>query len=80
MSLRVQVDYNTVLDDDRGRIFINTNAHKDLLNLLIPGMSLILYDYESLEVNAVAEFDETEQQRYAVPDWPTRRDLPPLKR
>jgi hypothetical protein len=78
MSLRVLVDYNTTLEDSRGRVYINTNVQKELLIHLIEAMPLTLYDYESLEVNAIAEFDEREQQWYAIPDWSTRRDLPSL--
>jgi hypothetical protein len=78
MSLRVLVDYNTTLEDSRGRVYINTKVQKELLNHLIEAMPLTLYDYESLEVDAIAEFDEEEQGWYAIPDWSTRRDLPSL--
>jgi hypothetical protein len=77
MSLRVYVDYNTIRDDDRGRVHINTTVYKELLNQLIDGMALTLYDDESMEVEAIAEFDEARQWWYAIPDWSTRRDLPP---
>jgi hypothetical protein len=78
MSLRVYVDYNTIRDHELGKVHINTIVHKELLNHLIDGMPLILYDDESMEVEAIAEFDEAFQQWYAIPDWSTRRDLPPL--
>ena len=80
MSLRVGVDYNTAADDASRRIFINTEVDKYLLDVLRPGIPLILYDDESLEVDAIAEFDTEQQRWFGVPDWTTRRDLPPLSK
>jgi len=40
-----------------GRIHINTVVDKYLLDILRPGLPLVLFDDESLEVDAVAEFD-----------------------
>jgi hypothetical protein len=80
MALRVFVDYNTEGDDEKGRIAINTVIDKLLLGHLRPGLPLILFDSESLEVDAVAEYDQEHQAWYGVPDWSTRRDLPPLSK
>jgi len=41
-------------------------------------LNLSSFDDESLEVDAVAEFDTKHQCWYGVPDWSTRRDLPQL--
>jgi ethanolamine ammonia-lyase large subunit len=78
MMLRVFVDYNTISDDERERVAINTVIFKYLLEHLQPNLPIILYDNESLEVNAVAEFDQEDQAWYGIPDWSTRRELPPL--
>jgi hypothetical protein len=78
MTLRVFVDYNTISDDPQGRIHINTVVQKYLLELLSPGLPLVLFDEESLEVDAVAEFDAEYDFWYGVPDWSTRRELPEL--
>ena len=81
MALRVYVDYNTIeTDDPKTRVVIHTdtNINPEILGILRPGLPLVLYDFESLEVDAVAEFDEAMQRWCAVPDWSTRRDLPPL--
>jgi hypothetical protein len=78
MALRVFVDYNSEGDDPQGRIRINTVVQKYLLEFLRPGMALVLFDEESLEVDAVAEFEPELEFWYGVPDWSTRRDLPQL--
>jgi len=78
MALRVFVDYNTATDDLSSRISINTQLFKHLLDILSPGLPLVLYDEDSLEVDAVAEFNHEYQCWYGLPDWSTRRDLPPL--
>jgi len=76
MALRVMVDYNTEYDAND----INTVGFKYLLDILRPGLPLVLFDSESLEVDAVAAFDAEHQCWYGVPDWSTRRDLPPLSK
>ena len=83
MTLRIFVDYNTVADKMSSyttseRVSINTKVFKHLLDVLRPSLPVILYDEESLEVDATAEFDTEHQRWYAVPDWTTRRELPPL--
>ncbi|MBA3873540.1 MAG: hypothetical protein H0X30_30785 [Anaerolineae bacterium] len=78
MALRVFVDYNTISDDVQGRIHINTVVFKSLLELLQPDLPLVLFDEESLEVDAVAEYELEYDFWYGVPDWSTRRELPQL--
>jgi hypothetical protein len=81
MALRVRVDYNTIEPDDpKTRVVIHTDAsiNPEIFERLRPGLPLVLYDSESMEVDAVAEFDEDMQRWCAIPDWRTRRDLPPL--
>jgi hypothetical protein len=48
-----------------------------LMNHLRSGLPIVVYDYDGLEFDAVAKFDERIQAWIGVPDWSTRRDLPP---
>ncbi len=57
------------------RVSINTGIHQDLLEHLRPGLPGLLCD-ETLEVEAIAEFDEEHQRWLARPNWSTSRDLP----
>lgn len=77
MNLRIYVDYNTIMADERERVSINTliPSAEYSIDQLIQGLVVTLYD-EELEVDAVLEFDEAHQHWYGVPDWSTRRDLP----
>jgi hypothetical protein len=78
MNLGVFVDYNIELHDDKGRIRLPTHVCKYLLDVLENGLPLVLYDDESREVDAIAANDAEYDFCYGVPDWSTRRDLPPL--
>jgi hypothetical protein len=78
MALRVSVDFNTMMADEKERVSINTLVNPALLEYLSPGLQLVLYESESMEVDAVAEFDEERQRWFGIPNWSTRRDLPPL--
>lgn len=81
MTIRIFVDYNTIaaeLSSNGDRVSINTRVFKYLLDVLRPSLPVVLYDDESLEVDAIAEFDTEHQSWYGVPDWTTRRDLPAL--
>jgi hypothetical protein len=78
--LRVRVDYNTYEEiNGEGRVYINTIVEPELLSQLSLGLPVTLYDSESLEVDAVAQYDADFQHWYGIPDWSTRRDLLPLK-
>ena len=80
MKRRIHVDYNTIeIDDPRQKVYIDTYSEPELLEILCNGLSVVLYDHESLEVNAVAEYDEETKQWYGIPDWPTSRDLPRIQ-
>jgi hypothetical protein len=80
MRLRVHVDFNSLWDDEKGYININTLVDKHLLDILTQGMPLTLYDSESMEVDAIADLDKQNGRWYGIPDWSTRRDLPPLEK
>ena len=75
MTIRVYVDFNTMAKDRERRIYINTYLHEELVDTLRPGLPVILYD-ETLEVEAVAEFDEEYREWVGRPDWSTAHDLP----
>lgn len=72
---RIYADFNTMMMDERERVLINTIAQADLATTLRPGLVTVLYD-ETLEVEAVVEFDEDDQRWWAEPRWSTSRDLP----
>ncbi len=75
MAPRVYVDFNTMAKDSERRVHINTRVQQDIISLLRPGLPVILYD-ETLEVEAIAEFDEQCKEWVGRPDWSPRRDLP----
>ena len=75
MPMRVSVDFNTMMVDPEERVSINTGIHQDLLEHLRPGLLVLLCD-ETLEVEAIAEFDEEHRRWLARPNWSTSRDLP----
>ena len=75
MPIRIPVDYNTMMQDPKERVYINTHIHKDLVAHLRPGLVVVLYD-EVLEVEATVEFDEEHQEWLGSPNWSTSRDLP----
>jgi hypothetical protein len=78
VKLRVFVDYGTMFDDEKERVRLPTHIDKYLLGVLANGLPLVLYDDESMEVDAIAEYEPEYDFWYGVPDWCTRRDLPPL--
>lgn len=72
------MDFNSIEQNEW--IYFNTVVYPELPDLLKPGLPITLYDYESLEVDAVAgvEIHEGREWWYGIPDWSTRRDMPPL--
>lgn len=74
MTVRISVDFNTMMTDPEERVYINTDIDPHLLECLQPGLSVVLYD-GTLEVEADAEFDERQEQWRARPRWSTSRDL-----
>ena len=72
---RIYVDFNSMTMDERERVLINTIAQPELASTLRPGLAAVLYD-ETLEVEAVVEFDKEDQRWWAEPRWSTSRDLP----
>jgi hypothetical protein len=79
MRLRIYVDYNdydTV--DGKDRVPIYERRQEEIVSQLTPHMSVIIYDWDNFEFDAIVEFNETYQCWYAFPDWSTRRDLPPI--
>ncbi len=76
MTLRIAVDFNTMLMDPEERVVLNTAGNPQLETSLKPGLTVIIYD-ESLEVGAVAELVEPTGRWLARPDWRTSRDLVP---
>ena len=73
MPLQILVDFND--GDAKGRVYLNTEFHRDLLQQLAPGLPIILFDADGLAVTALAEFHEDEKSWYAMPNWSTRFEL-----
>jgi hypothetical protein len=74
MTLRIYVDFNTMTADARERAYINTGIQGNLAGSLRSGMVVVLAD-ETLEVEAVIEYDEGDQTWWGEPIWSTSRDL-----
>lgn len=72
---KILADFNSMTSDGR-RIFIGNNRSQELS----PGDRVLIHEPDDFEVEADIELDVDENDRewwYAVPDWSTRRDLPP---
>ena len=74
MTLRIYVDFNTMMMDERDWVSINPHSNRDLMHKLRPDMHVILYD-ETLEVEAALEFDTVNEWWWGEPNWSTSRDL-----
>ncbi len=79
MSLRILVDFNTMMQDpeERVRINLSVDANSHAARVLHPGAVVILYEPDDLEVEAIVEYDDKHKAWLAKPNWPTRRDLSP---
>jgi hypothetical protein len=75
MTLRIYVDFNTMMMDEQERVTINPYSNRNLMHKLRPGISVILSD-ETLEVEATLTFDSAHGQWLGEPIWSTSRDLP----
>jgi hypothetical protein len=76
MTMRVRVDVNTRVWDERGRVWINTLRHPTIEPALSPGQTILLWDSD-LEVLGTVERDDRHPARrwLARPDWSTKRDV-----
>jgi hypothetical protein len=75
MSERIYVDFNIMACDlgcDFERVIV---PQAEKLSGLQPGQRVGVYD-ETLEVEAVLEYDEEHAVWWARPIWATSRDLP----
>ncbi len=75
--LRIGVDFNS-LSTDGTMVRINTVVFKHLLEILHPGLRVILYASHDLEVEAMIHCEEDKRGQnwwYGIPDWDTMRDL-----
>lgn len=75
--LRLPVDFNTMMADEKERVWINASVHPDIASLLMPGLRVVLYEEYDIEVEAVLEFDAAHQAWLAQPDWATERKREP---
>jgi hypothetical protein len=81
MKPRIRVDFNTMMMDEKQRVYIGReNSPQDdqqLLKSLHQDSWVILYD-EEMEVDAsidIVEVRESYKAWLGRPDWSTRRDL-----
>ncbi|GIK65391.1 MAG: hypothetical protein BroJett018_31850 [Chloroflexota bacterium] len=75
--LRISVDFNSLSLDGK-MVRINTDIHQYLLNILYPGLRVILYASHDLEVEAMIHCEQDSQGQdwwYGIPDWDTLRYL-----
>ncbi|KAB2860584.1 MAG: 2-amino-4-hydroxy-6-hydroxymethyldihydropteridine diphosphokinase [Anaerolineae bacterium] len=75
--LRISVDFNALSLDGK-MVRINTDIHQYLLNILHPGLRVILYASHDLEVEAMIHCEQDSQGQdwwYGIPDWDTMHDL-----
>jgi hypothetical protein len=72
--IHISVDFNTMTMDPHERVLIPTHVETDLLHHLRSGQEVVLYD-ESLEVEAVVEFDPADRRWWAQPNWASKRHL-----
>lgn len=79
MSLRILVDFNTMMQDpeERVRINLDVDANSHAASALHPGTIVFLYEPDDLEVEATVEYDDKHKAWLAKPNWSTRRDLSP---
>jgi hypothetical protein len=72
--IRIIVDFNSMMQDPEERVQINVVTQPELLEVLRPGLRILLCDTD-LETEGVVEFDEELQIWLAMPDWSTQRDI-----
>lgn len=73
--LRIPVDFNTMMTDEYERVYINTLIHKDVSTHLYPGLRVIMYEENDIEVEGVLVFNQERNEWLGQPDWSTRRVL-----
>jgi hypothetical protein len=75
MTERIAVDFNTMSMDPERRVVLPTHVNAHLLQIIRPGLRVVLYEPFDIEVEAVVEYDLAHHAWYGRPDWSTRRDL-----
>lgn len=79
MAIVIYVDFNTMMTDPLHRVYISEEGADDpedqeVLKVLKPGLPIVLYD-ETMQVEAIAEFDPEQGVWFGQPKWATKRDL-----
>lgn len=74
--IRISVDFNTIMRDERRRVLINLDTHRDIVHLLRPGLRVILFEGEEevQEVEAILEYDAKYGEWWGRPDWSSERN------
>jgi|GEM_PF-2027687 len=72
--LQISVDFNTMMTDEQGRVYINTPLlDKAITDQFQQNLTVIVYEDKDFQVEATLEFEKG--RWYARPDWETRLDL-----
>ena len=76
-KMYIEVDFNTMQQDEKERVRINTVVESELLGKIFPGQEVVLYAPNDMQVDGHIEMDKDTDGRewwYGVLDWSTRRD------
>lgn len=75
--IRIPVDFNA-MNKEGTHVWINMKRNSRLVDVLKPGLRVILYEENDTQVEAVIEIEEDEAGTkiwYGVPKWSTQEDL-----
>lgn len=76
--IRIPVDFNAETED--GMIRINTDWDKYLLEILQPGLRVVMYTPNDVEVEGVIYYEKDssgDEWWYGIPEWDTTHYLSP---
>jgi len=75
MTLRIYVDFNSMLADLEERVDLPTHRQPHLRDILQPGQKIVMFTPYDIEVEGVVEHDADGDHWYGRADWSTVRDL-----
>lgn len=72
---RICVDFNTMMSDQEQRVYLPTRRNQNILEILYPGIKVVLFEPFDIEVDALVEYDTEDNTWYGRPDWMSKRNL-----
>jgi|GEM_PF-726780 len=72
---RILVDFNTMGPDKQRRVHIPTHVDDWLIKYLRPGLRVLLFEPDDIEVEAILEYVEKYDRWLGIPDWSTKSYL-----